>query len=81
MTGSPAIPAPLRSDAGRAFPGGLPPPDRFSGRMSVAAAVCDGPGPIDARGRPRVSSCMAALEAEGAARHEDRRNPAVRVGP
>ena len=40
----------------------------FYDRMSVAAAVCDGPGPIDARGRPRVSSCMAALEAEGAGR-------------
>ncbi len=39
--------------------------------MAVARAVCEGLGLADARGRPRVSSCLAALtalEAEGGIR-------------
>ncbi len=71
MTESPSIPAVLKSEAGRAFLAGLPPPGRFPGRMAVARAVCEGLGLADALGRPRVASCMAALaalEAEGAFR-------------
>ena len=68
MTESLSIPAVLKSEAGRTFLAGLPPPDRFPGRMAVARTVCEGLGFVDARGRLRVSSCVAALvalEAEG----------------
>ncbi len=71
MTGSPSIPSVLKSEAGRAFLAGLPPPARFPGRMAVAQAVCEGLGLVDTRGRLRTSSCiaaLAALEAEGAFR-------------
>ena len=71
MTESLSIPAVLKSEAGRAFLAGLPPPARFPGRMAVAQAVCEGLGLVDARGRLRTSSCMAALaalETEGAFR-------------
>ena len=71
MTESLSIPAVLKSEAGRAFLAGLPPPARFPGRMAVAHAVCEGLGLVDARGRLRTSSCiaaLAALEAEGAFR-------------
>ena len=71
MTESLSIPSVLKSEAGRTFLAGLPPPTRFPGRMAVAHAVCEGLGLVDAQGRLRTSSCMAALaalEAEGAFR-------------
>ena len=71
MTESPSIPSILRSEVGRAFLADLPPPGSFPGRMAIARAVCEGLGLVDALGRPRVSSCMAALvtlEAEGVIR-------------
>ncbi len=68
MTESLSIPALLKSEAGQAFLAGLEPLDRFPGRMAVARAVCEGLGLADARGRLRISSCvaaLAALESEG----------------
>ena len=53
----------LKSDAGQALLSGLQPLDRFPGRMAVARAVCEGLGLVDAQGRLRLSSCMAALAA------------------
>lgn len=62
------IPATLKSEAGQAFLSGLQPLKRFPGRMAVARAVCEGLALSDARGRLRISSCLAVLtvlEAEG----------------
>ena len=69
MTESLSIPALLKSEAGQALLADLGPLDRFPGRMAVARAVCAGLGLADARGRLRISSCvaaLAALESEGA---------------
>ena len=63
MPESLSIPAVLKSDAGQALLSGLQPLDRFPGRMAVARAVCEGLGLVDAQGRLRLSSCMAALAA------------------
>ena len=61
MTESLSIPALLKSEAGQAFLAGLESLDRFPKRVAVARAVCVGLGLADARGRLRISSCIAAL--------------------
>ena len=68
MTTAASIPAVLKSESGRAFLASLPPPEQFPGRMAMARTICAGLGLVDARGRLREFSCIAALvalEAEG----------------
>ncbi len=57
----------LFSPAGQQILAGMPSPEAFSGRMAFARAVCGRFDFIDARGRFRDPSCIAALRDPGAA--------------